>query len=396
MANEMLKQIEAFVGVHLLGNEAQFDSPTETPLPVYGRFRETGLSNWWLPKSLGGRGINLEQSVDIVSELAYGDAGVAFTLFISIIGTSIVQLYGSDELKQRYLGGLATKGGFCALLGSEREAGSELIRMRTNATKRSNDYVVSGRKYFSTNAASADFFVCIAAVPDDPSGYAALIIPRDTPGVKIEKRWNLVGVRAAMTYQVTLQECRIPSVNLIKGNGLRLLEIGLNASRILMAATAVGISRRMRDLCLDYARTKSLKNSTLLVNPVFAAKLGQMEMQIEAMLTQCRAAARDWDGFLSKPNAPEELLQRGTLKSALVSKILCGQLGWQIASMGSEMFGGIGYTDDSLAAKLLRDVRYVSIVEGGDDVLRDLIFSRYVVPNATRPTTPPAPPAART
>ncbi|MFD2349995.1 acyl-CoA dehydrogenase family protein [Nonomuraea ferruginea] len=74
----------------------------------------------------------------------------------------------------------------------------------------------------------------------------------------------------------------------------------------------------------------------------------------------------------------------GTLKSALTTKMFCGQTGWQIASAASEMFGGLGYTHEAVIGKLLRDMRYVSIVEGGDDVLRDLVFSRYVVPVSKR------------
>ena len=64
--------------------------------------------------------------------------------------------------------------------------------------------------------------------------------------------------------------------------------------------------------------------------------------------------------------------------------MFCGQTGWQIAAAASEMFGGLGYTGEAVIGKLLRDMRYVSIVEGGDDVLRDLMYSRYVVPVSKR------------
>jgi alkylation response protein AidB-like acyl-CoA dehydrogenase len=255
--------------------------------------------------------------------------------------------------------------------------------MSPRAVKSGSEYVVNGEKYFSTNSAFADFLVCIVAAPGDPSGYLALVIPRETPGVTIGKRWEVIGVRASATYPVTFKDCRVPVTDQLKGNGLRLLEVALNASRTLMAATAVGIARRIRDLCIEFATTKPLKGSTLLESPVFAAKMGQIEMQIEAMSSQCKTAARDWDTVWGSANAAEQFLRRSTLKSALVAKMLCGQLGWQVASVGSEMFGGIGYTHEVLVAKLLRDVRYVSIVEGGDDVLRDLLYARYVMPNAS-------------
>jgi alkylation response protein AidB-like acyl-CoA dehydrogenase len=209
-------------------------------------------------------------------------------------------------------------------------------------------------------------------------------VPRDTPGVRIDKRWDVIGLRASATYEVTLSGVRVPAANVLRGNGLRLLEIGLNASRILIAATALGIARRVRDVCMDYAKTKSVKGVPLVNNAVFASRLGQFEMQIEVMLNQCLAAAREYDMIAARPEAAEEFIRQGTLKSAMTTKMFCGQSGWQIASTASEMFGGLGYTHDLVIEKLVRDVRYVSIVEGGDDVLRDLLFHRHVVPVTKR------------
>jgi Acyl-CoA dehydrogenases len=114
------------------------------------------------------------------------------------------------------------------------------------------------------------------------------------------------------------------------------------------------------------------------------AKLGQFEMLIDVMANQCLAAAREYDAIAARPDAGAEFLRVGTLKSALTTKMFCGQSGWQITATASEMFGGLGYTHEMVIGKLLRDVRYVSVVEGGDDVLRDLMFSRYVVPVSKR------------
>ncbi|MEU4743949.1 acyl-CoA dehydrogenase family protein, partial [Actinosynnema sp. NPDC023658] len=163
------------------------DALAEMPLPLYQGFAKTGLMNWWLHPDLGGHGIPLEQSVDLVSELAYGDAGVAFTLFISIMATNMVWLYGSDELKRRYLEPLAENGGFGATLGSEEEAGSELGRTSTEAVRDGAELVLTGEKWFSTNTAFADFLVVIAKSADHPSGHVAVVVPKDTPGVRVVK-----------------------------------------------------------------------------------------------------------------------------------------------------------------------------------------------------------------
>ncbi|WP_151481142.1 acyl-CoA dehydrogenase family protein [Streptomyces albicerus] len=380
MKPEDLKAVRSFVKEHLGDRHAELDTFDDKPSEVYERFRETGLANWWLPEELGGRGLSLEDSVEIVNEIAYGDAGVAFTLFISVLGTSIVQLYGSDELKSRYLAPMAEGGSFCATLGSERTAGSELAKIETVVAADGDELVVTGEKFFSTNTDFADFLVVVARSAEDPEAYHAVLIPRDTPGVEIVKRWDVIGLRASYTYQVSLKGCRVPVANRLDGSGLRLLEIGLNASRILIAATAIGIARRIRDHCMTYAKSKPFRDGVLVESPVFAQRLGQMEMQIDVMKSHCLRAARDYDAIMAEPNAAPLFHRQGTLKSALTAKMFCGQAGWDAASVGSEMFGGLGYTNELHIGKLMRDMRYVSIVEGGDDVLRDLLFSRYVIP----------------
>ncbi|MEV0251134.1 acyl-CoA dehydrogenase family protein [Nocardia sp. NPDC050712] len=381
---ETLDTVRGFVSAELEGKREYLDSLAEAPLPLYQKFADTGLANWWLPTEYGGAGLSLSESVDITNELAYGDAGAAFTLFISVLGTSIVSLYGSAELKQRYLTPMAKQGSSCATLGSERNAGSELAKIETVVSRSGDELVLTGEKYFSTNAGFADFLVVIAASADVPGDFAAVLVPADTPGVRVVKRWDMIGLRASGTYQISLDNCRVPAANLLHGSGLRLLEVGLNASRILIATTALGLARRIRDLCMEYAKTKPFRDSTLLAAPVFAAKLGQMEMQIDVMKSHLRSAAAQYDAIMTGPDPATTFARTGTLKAAVTAKMFCGQTGWDIASVGSEMFGGLGYTSESPIGKLLRDMRYVSIVEGGDDVLRDLVFSRYVVPVSRR------------
>ena len=381
---EVLERVRAFAREELLPKQAEFDAFPEAPSPLAKGFHDLGLANWWLPERYGGRGLGLEDSVDVVSELAYGDAGVAFTLFISILGTVGVSLYGSDETRERYLAPLAESGGYCATLGSERAAGSELTKIATTAARGGDAVVINGEKFFSTNAGFASFLVVIARSAANPEEQMAVVVPGGHDGVRVVKRWEMIGLRSSGTYQVSFQRCRVPAEGVLNGPGLRILEVALNASRILIASTALGISRRVRDMCMEYAKRKRIGDKPLSGNAVFAAKLGQMEMDIDAMRQVCRGAAREFDAVMRRDDAAEEFLRRGTLKSALTAKNFCGQTGWKVASAGSEMFGGLGYTREMAIDKLVRDVRHVSIIEGGDDVLRDLVFNRYVVPEAGR------------
>lgn len=384
MPGAVAERVEQFVKSRVLGQERQLDALPSPPTRAYTEFQDLGLANWWIPRAHGGRGVSLEESVDIVEALAYGDAGLAFTLFIAIIATTAVGLYGTPEQQQRCLRPMAETGVTAATLGSERAAGSELLNTATTARRSGDGYVLDGQKFFSTNAGFADFWLVIARAPDDPSGFKALLLPRPrtTPGVKIERRWPMIGVRGSASYQVGFADCRVPVEAALAPNGVRVLEVGLNPSRTLIAACAIGVARRIRDLCLEYARDKPLRGGLLVDNAVFAAKLGQIEMEIEVMRSVCRTAAQEYDRILAGPDAAPRLLAAGSLKSTVVAKMCCGQAGMRIADVGSAMFGGLGYTEDHLIGKLVRDMRFVALVEGGDDVLRDLLYHRHVLPGA--------------
>jgi alkylation response protein AidB-like acyl-CoA dehydrogenase len=292
--------------------------------------------------------------------------------------TSFVDLFGSGEQRQRYLAPLARQPRFAAAAASEREAGSELLRIATVARRDRDGFVLDGTKFFSTNAAFAEFVVVVARIPGERrDDYKAFVVERGNPGLQIVRRWPCIGLRSSATYELALHACTVGEGAVLAGNGLRALEVSLNASRILIAALGIGIARRLRDLCLEYAKTKTVRQQSLLKNDAFVAKLGQMEMEIETIRHVCRAAASEFDDAVGADR--QRLHRTGTLKSAIVAKMLSGQLAWKIASVASEAFGGVGYTEESLVGKLVRDVRVISIIEAGDDVLRDLLFHRYVV-----------------
>lgn len=372
-------EIKTFVKDHVLGRERHFDTASEMPpLDTFAQMHERKLLHWWIPERYGGRGLSITEGLEATAALAYGDPGLAANYPPTMLGSMPLVLWGTEEQKERFLRPMAERGGFSSMAGSEQNSGSELLRIETTAERDGDDYVINGNKFFASNAEHADFWIVLAKSTKDMPQFKALIVPRPTPGAGIVKRWDTIGIRACTTYQVKFENCRVPANMLLPVHGLRALEACLNPSRVLLGACAIGTARRARDLCLAYAKQKSLRNATLMDHPVFAAKLGQMEAEIEAMHIIAKVAAQDFDDKTATEEGRKAILKAGTLKPALVTKMLCGQLGYRIAAEASTMFGGLGYTDDSLIGKLVRDVRCVSIIEAGDDVLRETMFGRYV------------------
>lgn len=384
MAADLVARAREFARSEVLGREDYFDGLPAVPTPLAAELHQAGLANWWLPAEHGGTAAPLTTGIDIVSELAYGDAGFAFASFLPVLGTTMLNCFGEPGLAAEYLGAMARSGGSCAILVSEEEAGSELARNTTAYHCKGEDVVIGGDKQFSTNTDGADFLLVAARSAEDPAQHSVVLLERDTPGVEIVRRWDMQGMRGSGTYQVRLRDCVVPARNILKGNGLRVLEAGLNASRTLIAATAIGISRRIRDLAMEYAAHKRVKDAPLAENAVFSAKLGQIEMLIEVMRNQCLAAAARFDALLADPDPAGALYRTGATREALSAKMYCGQAGWAVATVGSELFGGVGYTNEHPVTKLVRDLRYVGLVEGGDDVVRDLLYNRYVTPAGRR------------
>jgi alkylation response protein AidB-like acyl-CoA dehydrogenase len=346
--------------------------------PLWEQFRASGLANWWVPARYGGRELPLRESVDVVARLAYHDPGFAFTSFLSILASRMLEFYGQPELARRYLAEMASAGTFCAALGSEAVAGSELTNTQTTFRRESGRVVIDGEKQFSTNLAFARFCLVLARNADDHRDYSMILVPEGTPGFEVRQRWQMSGLAGTGTYAAGFTGCSVPESHELNGNGIRVLEVGLNASRILMASIAIGIARRVRDLSMAYGAGKRLAGRPLVDNAVFGARLGQLESDLESLKSVCWRAADDYDELYAGRDPAAAFYRQGVVKSAVTAKLHCGQTGWRLVSAASEGFGGLGYTEDHPIQRLMRDMRHVSLVEGGDDVLRELTYGRYV------------------
>jgi len=346
--------------------------------PVWAQFHAAGLSNWWVPTQFGGRAVSLRNSVDLVARLAYHNPGFAFTAFLSILPARMLELYGDPDLARSYLTEMVSAGSFGAALGSETIAGSELTGTRTTFRREAGMLVLNGEKAFSTNLAGARFSLVLARNEEDNRDFSMILVPPGTPGFEVGERWAMSGLHGTGTFSARFGHCAVPANHELIGNGIRILEVGLNASRILMAAISIGVTRRVRDLSMEYAEKKQLAGRPLSQNAVFAARMGQLEADLESLKSVCWRSGTDYDDLYSGPDPAAAFRRQGVLKSAITAKMHCGQTGWRIVSTASEGFGGLGYTEPHPIQRLMRDMRHISIVECGDDVLRELIYGRYV------------------
>lgn len=334
-------------------------------------------SGWWLPRELGGGGLPLEQGIAVTEELATLDAGLAFSAGVNELAGTIVRS-APEPLRSEVLAG--AREGWLATAASEHDAGSELQRLTTAYVRTPDGLRLNGRKAFVTNGAQAKHVVVLARHRESSREVSAIVVPTATPGLRVTKTWNTFGMSSAQTVEMELEDVVVPERQVIPGNGLRLLETGLNVSRTHMAAIAVGIARRLLDDLLAYGTSRQIAGRPLTDHPVFAARTAELHVALTGMRWAALEAARAVDrAAVRRPGRAV-----GVLPEVIVAKLLCGRLVWEQAAALSSVMGGLGYVQPSPVERALRDARLISIVEGGEDVLRELLHHR-VVGRARRP-----------
>lgn len=360
--------IHAFVAEHVLGQELRLELEPEVAAGVRARFDAGGFANWWISERLGGRAWSFETGVEISRALSYGDGGLATSLYISVLPAMIVELFGTAEQAERILRPL-TRGGGLAIAASE-EFGSEVMRGKTAARRTPSGWVLNGTKLYSTNIAFASHYLVLAR-REQEGDFRFFAVPRTAPGIPEPVAWNMSGIRSALTYRVSFEDCPVTDADLIDVDGLRALSAGLNFSRTFIAAMGWGIAQRARDLCVRFALAKQFRKGTLADSPAFRQQLGEIELDLMTMEVMIRRAATVLDKLVATEDRSTSALKAGAVIEALGAKAVAGELAWKIVSTTSEIAGAYGYTEESLFPKLTRDARVVSFVEGGRSVVLD-------------------------
>lgn len=360
--------VHTFVAEHVLGRELRLESEPDTASSVRARFEDLGFANWWITRRLGGRALSFETGAEISRELSYGDAGLATSLYITVLPGMIIELFGTEDQADRVLRPL-TRGGGLAIAASE-EFGSEVMRGKTTARRSQGGWVLNGTKLYSTNIAFASHYLVLAR-REDEGDFRFFIVPRTAPGILEPQQWNMSGIRSALTYQVSFHDCSVTDGDVVDADGLRALSAGLNFSRTFIAAMGWGIAVRARDLCMKFAGNKLFRKGLLAESPVFRQQLGEMDLHIMTMETMIRRAAVTLDTLVAAPDRASTALKAGAVAEALAAKVVAGELSWKVVSLASEIAGAYGYTEESLFPKLTRDARVVSFVEGGRNVVLD-------------------------
>ncbi len=348
--------VRAFAEAEVAPRARQMDAEARMPRDLIDQLFALGVMGIEIPERWGGAAGSFFLSVLAVEELARVDPAVAVVCDVqNTLVINALLRWGSEEQQARVLPALAARSvGAYAL--SEAASGSDAFSLATRAVRDSGDWVLTGRKFWITNAAEADFFLVFATV--DPAaghrGITAFIVERASAGLTVGKKEDKLGIRASSTCELLLDACRVPAANVLGeiGRGYRVAIETLNEGRIGIAAQMVGLAQGALDHTLVHVRERKQFGRPIADFQAVQFQLAQAATELEAARLQTYNAARLRD-------AGEPFLTAGAM-----AKLFSSQVAERVSSLAVQLFGGVGYTKDYPVEKLYRDAKIGQIYEG--------------------------------
>ena len=332
-----------------------------------------GLTGMSIPEEYGGSNVDAISNAIAMEELGWGcgSTALAFTAHNGL-GTAPISLYGSEELKKKWLPLVASgKNKLGALALTEPGAGSDIQGgVLTRAERDGDEWVINGSKMWNTNAGIAEYIITL--VRTDPKGgsksLSMILVPTDSKGLTIGPAEKKMGLRGSPTHGVTYDNVRVPLGNLIgpEGKGLQQTLSTLDAGRISIGAISIGLARGAMEEAVAYAKERKAFNQSLSDFQAIQFKIANMEMEIELARTYIYKAA--WLKDQGRPYS----------KEAAIAKLFASEMAERVIYDAIQIHGGYGYSREYPVERMYRDARLMTIGEGTSEIHR-LVIARHVL-----------------
>ncbi|WPB58377.1 acyl-CoA dehydrogenase family protein [Xylophilus sp. GOD-11R] len=316
----------------------------------------------------GSSGVIDVRSACLVREaLAYDSVLADFVFAMQGIGSAAIWLFGSDELRRRYLPGIRDGSRCAAFAMSEPDGSSDVAGLSTRARIDGDDYVIDGAKAWISNGGIADQYIVIARTEDvqGGGGLSAIVVDGDTPGLVIESRTEIISPHPIATIRFT--GCRVPRTQLIgeAGRGFKMAMATLDFFRASVGAAATGVARRALDETLQRVAGRQLFGTPMAEMDTVRMKIADMALELDtAALLTYRAA---WLKDTSRRSATREIA---------MAKLGATEAAQRVVDAAVQLFGGTGVSQGSIIEQLYRDIRPMRIYEGASEVQKLIIGKR--------------------
>ena len=343
----------------------ELDREERFPFTILKELASLGLMGVNIPEALGGAEAGVVAYSLAMMEVARGCASTAVTMAVTNMVGEVITCFGSEDQRQRYVPRL-TSGEYVAgaFALSEPEVGSDPGAMHTTAEPSGDGWVLQGQKQWITSGAHAGVMVVWARTGGPGTkGISAFLVEGGTPGLKIGKHEDKLGLRASNTVPLTFDDCHIPANALlgVKDGGFRIAMMALDGGRIGIASQAIGIATAALEAATQYAKERKQ----------FGKPIGEFQA-IQWMLADSRTEL-DAARLLTLRAAQMKEAGRPFSREAAMAKLFASEASNRIVNRCLQVHGGYGYVRDFPVERHLRDARVTTIYEGTSEIQRTVI-----------------------
>ncbi len=369
----LIDAVREFATAELAPNAERWDADHHFPVDTLRRAGQLGLGGIYVREDVGGSGLSRLDAVAMFEELAKGDTTIAAYISIHNMVAWMIDTFGDDEQRRRWVPGLAAMtdlGSYCL---TEPGAGSDATAITTSARRDGDDYVINGVKQFVSGAGASAVYIVMARTGEPGArGISAIVVPDGTPGLGFGRNEEKMGWHAQPTRQVILDDVRVPVANRLgaEGDGFGIAMRGLNGGRINIGACSVGGAQWTLDRAIRYVHERETFGAPLASNQSIVFTLADMETELQAARALLQRAANKLDEGASDVVAACAMAKRYATDAA-----------FGVANSALQLHGGYGYLREYGIERVVRDLRVHQILEGTNEIMR-LIVGRNLVHGA--------------
>jgi butyryl-CoA dehydrogenase len=335
---------------------------------LFHQLGEAGFCGIPTAEEYGGLGLGYLDYCVVLEEIARVSASYAVTVAVNGLPQIILQQFGDEGQRQRWMPGLAAGELLGAFALSEPESGSDAAALTTSARREGDEYVLNGTKFWITHGGYADVYMVMARTGGPgPRGISTFVVEGGAPGLTFGKKEEKMGMRASPTVELILEDCRIPASHRVgeEGQGFRVAMAALDSGRITIAATSVGLCQASLDVAASYACVRHAFKKPIIDFQGVGFMLADMAMRTETSRLLVHKAA--WLRDEGRPYSDVAAMAKCVATDASVA----------VATDAVQVLGGYGYTREYPVERYMRDAKVMQIVEGTNQIQR-LVVARHL------------------
>ncbi|WP_425407632.1 acyl-CoA dehydrogenase family protein [Hwanghaeella sp.] len=356
-----------FAQNEMLPHAAEWDENSIFPEETLRQAAALGFGGIYCAEEHGGSALTRLDAAIIFEELAAACPSTAAYISIHNMAAWMIDRFGGDEQRSRFLPKLMTMDHFASYCLTEPGAGSDAASLRTRAVRDGDDYVINGSKAFISGGGRSDLYVTMVRTGDEgPGGITCIAIPSDTPGVSFGAQEKKLGWHSQPTAMVNFEDACVPVAYRIgdEGEGFKIAMQGLDGGRINIGACSLGGARAALEATKAYMGERKQFGKTLAQFQALQFRVADMATELEAARLMLHRAAT-----LVDKKDPAATMH------AAMAKRFATDAGFEICNQALQLHGGYGYLRDYPIERYLRDLRVHQILEGTNEVMR-LIIAR--------------------